>query len=500
MSDKSGTSNSIRAIYEYLEISAEKYPHKIAIIDETNSISYNKLLKNSKYVSNSLQKIINPGQRVSLLSENSIDFVIIYFGILMAGGIVHLIAPNSSEAQILSQIQKVNPVIILCSETLKNKITRIKHEHILISNLITNSISSKVNHNLIDDKFNEVTSIIFTSGTMGTPKGVKIKHKNIIFVINNIIKIIGIKADDVEINPLQLSHSFGLGCLHTIIAQGATAIIFLNSINLRAILDKIISNKATGFIGVPSTFQMMLDHRKEEFMEVGKNFRYLLTNSAPMPKDQIQEILNIFPSTNFFTYYGLTEASRSTFLLFNSDISKIESVGKPAPNVEIKIVTNDGNMNNEGEIGEVLIRGPNVIDEYWEGTEEKSKIKDGWIETGDLGFFDNDGYLYLKGRKDDIINVSGEKVSPIEIELVIRQLDGIKDVGIIGVPDRLFGEIPIAYVVAKSGVKENEILAHCIKALERYKIPQKIIFTNVLPENEFGKIEKSVLREMYTKQ
>ena len=187
-------------------------------------------------------------------------------------------------------------------------------------------------------------------------------------------------------------------------------------------------------------------------------------------------------------------------MLFNSDITKIESVGKPAHDVEIKIVTNDENTNNESKIGEVLIKGPNVIDEYWRDTGGKYKIKDGWIKTGDLGFFDNDGYLYLRGRKDDVINVSGEKVSPVEIELVIRQLDGIKDVGIIGMPDRVFGEIPVAYVVAKSTLKENEILYHCTKVLERYKIPQKIIFTDVLPKNEFGKIEKSVLREMYTKQ
>ena len=493
-------STSVRAIYEFLEISAEKYPDKIALKDETNSISYNKLLKNSKCVSKSLQKIISSGQVVSLLSENSIDFVIIYFGILMAGGTVHIIPPNSSDIQILSQIQKVNPVIILCSETMKNKITRIKHEHILISNMITDSLYSKVNHELIEDQFNEVSSIIFTSGTTSTPKGVKIKHKNIIFVVNNIIKIMGIRTDDVEINPLQLSHSFGLGCLHTIIAQGATAIIFRNSINLKAILDEAISNRATGFVGVPATFQSILDNYKEDFRKAGENFRYLLTNSAPMPKEQIKEILNLFPLTNFFTYYGLTEASRSTFLLFNSDITKIESVGKPAHDVEIKIGMNDENTNNENKIGEVLIKGPNVIDEYWRDTGGKYKIKDGWIKTGDLGFFDNDGYLYLRGRKDDVINVSGEKVSPVAIELVIRQLDGIKDVGIIGMPDRVFGEIPVAYVVAKSTLKENEILYHCTKVLERYKIPQKIIFTDVLPKNEFGKIEKSVLREMYTKQ
>ena len=328
----------------------------------------------------------------------------------------------------------------------------------------------------------------------------KLKHENIIFVTNNIIKIIGVRSDDIEINPLQLSHSFGLGCLHTTIAQGATAIIFRNSINLKEIIDAVTINKATGFVGVPATFQKILLNYKEEFREAGKKFRYLLTNSAPIPKDDVQEIIDLFPLTDFFTYYGLTEASRSTFLLFNNDITKIESVGKPAPNVEIKIITNNGNTSNQHEIGEVLINGPNVIDEYWAGTAEESKINDGWLATGDLGFFDNDGYLYLKGRKDDIINVGGEKVSPTEIELAIKQLDKIQDVGVIGVTDKTFGEIPVAFIVTKVNLETNEILAHCIKTLERYKIPQNFIFIDSVPKNESGKIERSALKEMYTKQ
>jgi len=488
----------MKAIYEFLELSAEKYPNKIAITDDTASITYNELLKKSKFVSNSIRDVIKCGQSVSLLSENSISFIIAYFGILMAGGIVHIVPPNSSDKQLQFQIEKVKPVIIVCSETLVDKITRNQYKHILISELISNS--SKINHNDIHDKFNEVSSVIFTSGTTGTPKGVKLKHENIIFVTKNIIKIIGVRSDDVEINPLQLSHSFGLGCLHTTIAQGATSIIFRNSINLKEIIDAVTINKATGFVGVPATFQKILLNYKQEFKEAGKNFHYLLTNSAPMPKDDIQEIIKLFPLTNFFTYYGLTEASRSTFLLFNNNITKIESVGKPAPNVEIKIITNNGDTSNEHGIGEVLIKGPNVIDEYWAGTAEASKIKDGWLATGDLGFLDSDGYLYLKGRKDDMINVGGEKVSPIEIELMIKQLDKIQDVGVIGVPDKTFGEIPVAFIVTEFNLETNEILGHCIKTLERYKIPQNFIFVDSIPKNESGKIERNALREIYAKQ
>jgi len=489
-----------KTIYDYLEISSQKFPNKIAIHDNEKSICYTDLLNSSKLVSYEIQKSISPGQTVSLLCENSIDFVIIYFGILMAGGIVHIIPPNSSNSQIMLQIQKVKPKIIFFSEILKNKISALQYTQFSISSFLTNSIQNKIGIDEIPNKFYPVSSIIFTSGTTGNPKGVKIRHKNIIFVIKNIVKILKISDTDVEINPLQLSHSFGLGCLHTIIAQGATTVIFQNTMNLKKILNEIKNRNATGFVAVPATFQKILEQHKQEFLQVGKNLTYLLTNSAPMPKNQIQEIINLFPTSKFFTYYGLTEASRSTFLLFNDNISKIESVGKPAPSVEIKITDQNGKNLPIEEIGQVMIKGPNVVDSYVMSTEDSLKIKDGWIETGDLGFFDDDGYLYLRGRQDDLINVSGEKISPIEVELVIRQLNEITDAAVIGVPDKTFGEIPIAYVSTNVQIKQDRILIHCIKTLERYKIPQKFIFLDSLPKNEFGKTEKNKLRSMYLKK
>ena len=500
MSNESFSKSSPKAIYHYLEISAKKFPDKIAIYEKENSISYNNLLINSKHVSNQLQKIIVPGQVVSLFSENSINFLIIYFGTLMAGGIVHLIPSNSSNTQVNTQIKKTNPKIIFCSEILKNKIIKLEYDYFLISDFIRDSSKSEIKYTDIDDKFFPVSSIIFTSGTTGTPKGVKIKHENILFVVKNIIKIIGVETNDIEINPLQLTHSFGLGCIHTIIAQGGSTVIFQNSMNLKTVLDEIIAKKATGFVGVPATFKKLLDQHKQQFCDFGKNLRYLLTNSAPIPKKQIQNILDLLPSTKFFTYYGLTEASRSTFLLFNSKKSKLESVGTPAPGVQIKTIDQFGKNNNPFEIGEIMIKGPNVIDEYLENTDDNSKVTDGWIKTGDLGFFDDENYLFLKGRKDDIINVSGEKVSPSEVELVIKQLIKVDDVCVIGVSDETFGEVPIAFVTPKNKISYDEILIHCIKLLERYKIPQKILFLDSLPINEFGKIEKNVLREMYAKE
>jgi long-chain acyl-CoA synthetase len=486
----------MKSIFEFLEISAKKYPTKNALIEGVNTISYKELLKKSQQVSENITNRIDAGQSISLLSENSIEFVIIYFGILMSGNIAHIIPINSSEKQILYQIQQVKPCAIFCSELMQKKISRIKYKYEIISNIIENSKHLEFNYEL--KRFNDISSIIFTSGTTGIPKGVKLKHQNIIFTTKNIIDIVGIKSEDIEINPLQLSHSFGLGCLHTSIAQSATTIIFKNTINLKIIIDSIEKQKATGFVGVPTTFQNILDNYKENFKEKGKKLRYMLTNSAPMLEKDVKEIMNILPSTKIFTYYGLTEASRSTFLLFNSNLDKIESVGTPVHQVKIKIVGKECKQLENFQLGEIWIKGPNVIENYLDN--ERSKLRDGWLQTGDLGYLDNEGYLYIKGRKDEIINVGGEKVAPIEIETAIRQIEEVQDVGVIGVTNRTFGEIPVAYIVTKSEIKEQEIVNHCNKMLERYKIPQEIIFTEKIPKNESGKIKRDILKDRYKKE
>ena len=181
--------------------------------------------------------------------------------------------------------------------------------------------------NLFEDRFYDVSSIIFTSGTTSKPKGVKLTHKNILTATSNIVKMIDIQTNDVEINSLSLSHSFGLGCLHAIFLQSATVLIFKNTINLKEILKSGKVENATGFVGVPATFYQIINSFTESLSSI-QPIRYFLTNTAPMKKESILEVIKLFPKSNFYTYYGLTEASRSTFLLFNKNKNKLESVGK----------------------------------------------------------------------------------------------------------------------------------------------------------------------------
>jgi acyl-CoA synthetase (AMP-forming)/AMP-acid ligase II len=242
---------------------------------------------------------------------------------------------------------------------------------------------------------------------------------------------------------------------------------------------------------VPSTLTKYLNKYRNELEESFSNLRLVITNSTSIPKDTVIAFRRILRNGKIATYYGLTEASRSTFMIFDFD-GKEESVGLPAPGVQIKLVDDE---NNESRDGQIWIKGSNVIKNYW-NNELTDNIIDGWLKTGDLGYFDDDGYLYLRGRIDDLINVAGEKVNPSEIERVVKLLANIEDVVAVGTKHETFGQVVKLFVkkVTNSPITKSDIMVHCIKNLERYKVPVHIEFVDDFPRTEYGKIKRFLLQ------
>ena len=217
----------------------------------------------------------------------------------------------------------------------------------------------------------------------------------------------------------------------------------------------------------------------------------IITNTTFFPPETIQKLKKILEKGKVATYYGLTEASRSTFMIFDND-NKIESVGKPSDEISLKLVSN----NEETRIGEIWIKGNNVIEKYWDEEHTKENIDNKWLKTGDLGRIDSDGYLYILGRVDDLINISGEKVYPQEIERVVKVLSGIDDVVAIPMKHKVFGEVVKLFVkkTVESDISKTEILTHCIKHLERFKVPAKIEFVEDFSRTDYGKIKRFMLK------
>ena len=224
-----------------------------------------------------------------------------------------------------------------------------------------------------------------------------ISNGNVVFTTNNIVSVLKYVESDIDVLPLPLAHSFALGCMHTSFCVGSTLVLHKNAIDLDKILHSINSNTATTFAAVPTTLTKMLTH---PFLhEHMSDLRLIITNSTSIPPSTVREYYNLLKKGKLATYYGLTEASRSTFMIFDKLAGRESSVGLPAPGVQIKLMNEKNQESNEGVI---WIKGNNVIQSYWNNSEADQNITDSWLKTGDMGYRDSLGYIFLKGRSDDV--------------------------------------------------------------------------------------------------
>ena len=258
-------------------------------------------------------------------------------------------------------------------------------------------------------------------------------------------------------------------------------------------LESLKKHNATTLAVIPATLTKFLKFDRNVLENYFADIRLIITNSTLIPKTTVQNFKQILKKGHLATYYGLTEASRSTFMIFDKNNGREESVGHTAPEVKIKIVNEN---NNDAEIGEIWIKGNNVIKKYWNNSKYDKNIVDDWLQTGDIGYFDKEGYLFLKGRNDDIINIGGEKITPYEIEEVVKQILGVEDVVAFGINHEIFGQVVKLNIVKSkdSDLDKYKILTHCMKNLEKFKIPSKIDFVENIPKTDYGKVKRFMLK------
>ncbi len=479
----------MNSIPEFFKRSVEINPKKIAVIIEDQEYSYEDIDKMSSSIAQNFS-IYQKNSVLSMVLDNSIEFIITYLGILKSGNIAHIMPTNISEDNLSEQITSATPKCIISSKQYLSKFGKLNDIEIIDIEEIS-----------LEEKFEEVdletknfAYLIYTSGTTGKPKGISITHANVLFSTKNIVEKLRYEKTDREILPLPLSHSFGLGCFHTALYVGSTIILHRNSTDIVKILSSIKNNEATTFAAVPATLSKMVESFYDETKISCKNLRLIITNSTSISENTVKKIIQVLEKGKIATYYGLTEASRSTFMIFDERIGKYNSVGVPAPNVEIKI-----DFDNEVEKnGEILIRGQNVIEKYWNNLEMDSKIENGWLRTSDIGHLDDEGYLFLDGRIDDMINVGGEKVMPNEIEIIINEIEGIDEAVVLGVPHETFGQVVKLFAKKSNNSKitKTDIIGYCVKKLERYKVPSIIEFIDEFPRTEYGKIKRYELKNL----
>ena len=348
------------------------------------------------------------------------------------------------------------------------------------------------------DARDPIAYMMFTSGTTGQPKAVLTTQENVVFVTRTLIRMAGMRPGDREVVVMPLGSTGGLGHVHANLTLGNHSRLLpyffgaMDDADLRHMLESIETHAITGFLSTPGMLGRLAEHHREAFQRQARGVRYILANVTPMRPEVVRDLIQLLPHTRFHTYYGLTEASRSVYQCFNDHPDHLAAAGRPAPGVEIRLDSPDPVTG----VGEVLIRGGNVTPGYWK---DAALTADGWFRSGDLGSFDGDGFLTIRGRLKDCINVDGLKCFPYEVEEVLAQHPAVRECAVVGVPDPATFERLGAAVVARDGADPVALAAelerHCRRELEPYKVPAQLVFLEALPRAGLGKIDRAPIVE-----
>ena len=338
--------------------------------------------------------------------------------------------------------------------------------------------------------------VLYTSGTTGRPKGVMLSHANVAANVTSIVRYLELDRSDSTVTVLPFYYSYGASVLHTHLSTGARLVIEPNLVFPHVVIETIAKERVSGFSGVPSTFALVLGRVKLEKYALD-SLRYLTQAGGGMPPALTRRVQVAFPTARLFVMYGQTEATaRLTYVPPARLEEKLGSVGIPVDGVEIEVRREDGTRAASGETGHVNVRGPNVMLGFWRDAEATERVlRDGWLDTGDMGYVDDDGFLFLSGRRSDMIKTGAHRVHPLELEEVIAEIEGIAEVAVAGVDDDVLGQAIKAFVVPRegAGVDAMTIKAHCQKRLAVYKIPKFVELVTSLPKTSSGKVQRATL-------
>lgn len=476
----------MKTIVEAIAVRAQQSPDHTAINVGKSSFTYDQLWATIRKAASAFKYL--PSQEIVVLAaEKNIEFISYYFAAHLCGIACCVVDPKASDDTV-SRVAEVLPV----SAYFSSKGTHAK--------IASKSYSLSENSDCLDWCFplpDAVADYMFTTGTTGSSKCVPLTHANLFAAASNINAFIGNTCSDHELIALPLCHSFGLGRLRCAMLAGGTCTIIPNFANERKLLNLIESENISGFSMVPAAWQYIRYLCADRFIQAAQHLRFIEIGSAALPLEDKEFLELQLPDTRICMHYGLTEASRSSFIEFHKDKAKLSSCGKAAPGVEMAIIAADGTHMAIGEPGEVCVRGQHVTSGYLNIPRE-SCFHGNFFRTGDVGMLDAEGYLHLLGRLKELINVGGKKVSPDEVEHILNSLPQITESACVAAPDPedILGEVVKAYIVPKPDDKIDIIaLQKTLRTmLEPHKVPRLIELRNTpIPRTESGKIQRQKL-------
>jgi len=512
----------VTLLEHFLINTAKRYPDKTALICGKEQYTYKELLGCAYHLSDVLkQKGIQRGDRIVIQSGNSLLTIISFWAGLISDAVVSVIADDQPDEKVI-YILKDSGAKIFIANTLSDKLVeRLKsfseslvvglpNSHLKMPIVLENSFYLDASTRSNDDRKTagdfknheaDLASIIYTSGSTGEPKGVMLTHRNMITAVNSINQYLGHTESDVILSALPLSFDYGLYQMIMSFSVGATLILEKNALWPAALLRKVETEKVTVLPCVPTLFMLLVEHARR-FNYDYSTLRAVTNTGAALTQKHIASVQSVFSKAEIFSMYGLTECKRCTYLPPKDINRKPDSVGIAIPNTELWVVDELDKKVGPGVIGQLVIRGATVMKGYWNKPEASAKkLKDGPIPgekilyTGDYAMLDEDGYLYFKGRMDEIIKLKGIKISPIEIEKSIIKINGVDEAAVFGVEDYRGETLLVVCVVSHDLTYNTEQLIKDVRTtLPASHQPTEILRYSSLPKNNNGKIDKKLLR------
>ena len=523
-------------VHDILEQAASRCPDKVAVICGDQRLTYHQINRAAdRMAAHLIQMGVRRHDRVALLLENSMEAIIGLFGILKAGAVfimlnatmrpvkLNYVLRDSGAGVLMTHLNKYRVVkealpdgaglhtVIWCGGDFDNPPMKSLSSTIVNFNwtsLIDEQASEELTSTFPTSIDIDLSNIIYTSGSTGDPKGVMASHLNVIAATRSISTYLEMTAEDIVMNVLPLSFDYGLYQVFLTFFVRGRLLLEKSFLYPYKVLEKLVAERATGFPIVPTMAALLLQMSDLEAFDF-KALRYISNTAAALPMAIIRDLRNLFPATRIFSMYGLTECKRVSYLPPEDIDRKPESVGIPMPNVEVSIVDKNGQDLGTDRVGELVIRGANVMQGYWNDPITTAKVfrkgrypGDTRLYSGDLFKKDQEGYLYFIARKDDLINTKGERVSPREIEESLYAMAGVAAVVVFAVPDKIHGQDIVASIVCDKGatLSERQVKKYCRRHLEPFMVPRYVAFRDHFPISASGKIDKKLVAKEYHKQ
>ena len=511
---------------EFLTISAAIVPDRLATIFEGERITYDELQTRANRLTNALGSLgVEAGDRVAMLQVNCNQYVEAYFATAKLDAVYVPLNYRTRADELAYMVNDSQPKVLIVGgrytdlvRSIASRLSTVEH-YVSLEEPVEGWLAydELLASGAADERFPEadgddLTVIMFTAGTTGSPKGVMLSHDSFSSYILSSVSPADPDEDERNILTVPLYHIAGVQAFMAAIYGGRTLIV-QRQFDAKGWMELVERERVNRAMMVPTMLKTLMEHPDFHSHDLS-SLDVITYGAAPMPLEVIKRAIQEFPQAHFINAFGQTETAATITMLPPEDhalngssdevekkLRRLSSIGKPLEDVEVRIVDEGGDPVAQGDVGEIVARGARLMKGYWNQAEATAEaIRGGWLYTGDLGYFDDDGYIFLSGRAKDFIKRGGEMISPEEVEQVLHSHPAIDEAAIIGVPDADWGERVRAIVVFKAGqsVAEDDVIEFCRQRLSSYKKPESVVFTDALPRNPLGKVLKRELREEYS--